>query len=269
MVELAKPGKIVEVGPGGGVVLDLLEQRFVTSEVIGVDASRDVVDALGQRARVRGSRWRVVHGAAEHLGELVPPPLDSVVFCSILHEVYSYTEPRFSLASVQRVIAAACAALAPGGRIVIRDGVQPPPGKRRMRLIAPEARATFDLFVAQFEGRRIEFVELPGAPGSDRVELSAADAMEFLYTYTWGPESFPYEVRECYGILPYDDYVAHIVAWCGGQDAVQVVELPPELCSYLQPGYREHLQDKIELTDECDQPVELPDSNCLIVIEKR
>ena len=32
--------------------------------------------------------------------------------------------------------------------------------------------------------------------------------MEFLYTYTWGPASFPYEVRELYGILEYDDYVA-------------------------------------------------------------
>ena len=92
--------------------------------------------------------------------------------------------------------------------------------------------------------------------------------MEFLYTYTWGPASFPYEVRELYGILTYDDYVAHLVAWCGGDGAARVVALPPELRSYLQPGYRDHLRGKIELTDERDQPVELPDSNCLIVIEK-
>jgi SAM-dependent methyltransferase len=210
-----------------------------------------------------------VHGAAEQLGELVTPPLDSVVLCSVLHEVYSYSEPRFTLASVQRVIQAAYAQLAPGGRIVIRDGVQPPPGRRRLRLIAPDARATFDLFVAQFEGRRIEFVELPEPLGGSRVELSTADAMEFLYTYVWGPESFPYEVRELYGILTYDDYVAQLVAWCGGDTAVRVVELPPELRSYLQPGYREHLHGKIELTDERDQPIELPDSNGLIVIEKR
>jgi SAM-dependent methyltransferase len=209
MVELVKPGRIVEIGPGGGVVLDLLEQRFPTSEIVGVDASREVVDALTQRAHAGGARWRVVHGTAEQLGELVTAPVDSVVFCSILHEVYSYTEPRFSLGSVQRVIHAAFSALAHGGRIVIRDGVQPPPGRRRLRLIAPDARATFDLYAAQFEGRRIHVTEL----GSDRVELSAADAMEFLYTYTWGPASFPYEVRELYGILRYDDYVTQLVAW--------------------------------------------------------
>ena len=31
----------------------------------------------------------------------------------------------------------------------------------------------------------------------------------------------------------------------------------------------DNLAGKIELTDERDRPVELPDSNCLIVIEKR
>lgn len=269
MIELVKPGRIVEIGPGGGVVLDLLEQRFPTSEIIGVDLSREVVDALAHRAHANGSRWRVVHGAAEQLAQLVAPPLDTVVFCSILHEVYSYTEPRFSLASVQRVIEAAFAALAPGGRIVIRDGVMPPPGIRRLQLTAHDAQSAFDLYVAQFEGRRIGASELPAPPGLRRVELSTADAMEFLYTYTWGPASFPYEVRELYGILTYDDYVAHLIAWCGGDSAARAIALPPELRSYLQPGYRDHLKGKIELTDERDRPVELPDSNCLIAIEKR
>lgn len=264
MIELVKPGRIVEVGPGGGVVLDLLERRFPTSEIIGVDLSREVVDALAQRARAQGSRWRVIHGAAELIGELVPAPIDTVVFCSVLHEIYSYTEPRFSLGSVQRVVCAAFDQLAPGGRIVIRDGVRPPSGRRRLRLLAPDARATFDLYVAQFEGRRIAVTEL----GGDRVELSTADAMEFLYTYTWGPASFPYEVRELYGILSYEDYVGQLVTWCGGPRAVRVIELPPELRSYLQPGYRDHLAGKIALTDERDRPVELPDSNCLIAIEK-
>jgi hypothetical protein len=41
------------------------------------------------------------------------------------------------------------------------------------------------------------------------------------------------------------------------------------LRSYLQPGYRDNLAKKIELTDEHDLAVELPDSNCLIAIERR
>jgi len=146
---------------------------------------------------------------------------------------------------------------------VIRDGVMPPPGIRRIKLLAPDVRPTLELYRAQFEGRPITFVEL--AP--DRVEMTAADAMEFLYTYTWGPASFPYEVRELYGILPYAAYVAKLVEWCGGPAVAQVIDNP--LGSYLQAGYRDALAGKIELTDEHDQPVPLPDSNCLIVLERR
>lgn len=262
MLDFVKPGTVVEIGPGGGVVLDLLEARFPTSRVIGLDLSREVVTALEARARAGDKRWTILHGAAEQLAAFVPAA-DTVVFCSILHEVYSYTEPRFQLASVEHVVRAAFGVLVPGGRIVIRDGVMPPAGTRRIRMLAPDVRPTLDLYAAQFEGRKIAFTEL----GPDRVEMSAADAMEFLYTYTWGPASFPYEVRELYGILPYDAYVAQLVAWCGGDAGCAVV--PNPLGSYLQPGYRDHLAMKIELTDEHDRPVALPDSNCLIVLERR
>jgi SAM-dependent methyltransferase len=257
MLDYVTPGRIVEIGPGGGVVLDLLEARFPEAEIIGVDLSREVIRALEARATSGGHRWRVVHGAAEALPE-VAHDVDTVVFCSILHEVYSYGG--FSMAAVERVIEAAWASLRPGGRIVIRDGVRPPDGTRRIRFLAPDARATFDLYAAQFEGREIQYREL-----GDRIELSTADAMEFLYTYTWGPASFPYEVRELYGIMTYDAYVAALLAWCPG---ARVVDIPAHLRSYLQPGYREHLAGRIELTDERDLAAELPDSNCLIVIEK-
>ncbi len=259
MLDFVTPGTIVEIGPGGGVVLDLLEQRFGDSEIIGVDLSREVIAALEGRAKSTRARWRVVLGAAEDLATLVPAA-DTVVFCSILHEVYSYSEPRFQLASVEAVVRAAYAVLRPGGRIVIRDGVMPPPGTRRIEMIAPDMRPTLELYCAQFEGRRITYTDL----SPTRIEMSAPDAMEFLYTYTWGAASFPYEVRELYGILPYDEYVQTLLAWCG--PTARVVDNP--LRSYLQPGYRDNLAGKIRLTDEHDQPVDLPDSNCLIVIER-
>ena len=47
-------------------------------------------------------------------------------------------------------------------------GVMPPPGTRRIRFLARDARPTFDLYVAQFEGRAIAFKEI-------EIELALAD----------------------------------------------------------------------------------------------
>jgi hypothetical protein len=77
---------------------------------------------------------------------------------------------------------------------VIRDGVMPPPGTRRIRMLAPDARTTLDARRA-VQGRPIRLVDRARS-----VQLASADAMEF-HTYTWGPASFPHEVRELYGIL--------------------------------------------------------------------
>src|SRR5262249_31393486 len=145
MLDYVRPGRIVEIGPGGGVVLDLLEARFPTAEIIGVDLSREAIAAL--EARQGNHKWRVLLGAAEGLPELVPPgSVDTVIFCSILHEVYSYTDrdgAKFQLSSIRDVIRAAWTTLKPGGRLVIRDGVMPPPGTRRIRFLAHDARPTF------------------------------------------------------------------------------------------------------------------------------
>ncbi len=274
MLDWVQPGTIVEVGPGGGVVLDLLEQRYPTSTIIGIDISSEVIAALTSRKHREQKHWNVRAGDAFALPTLVPPgSVDTVVYCSILHEIYSYverpsdTDPtprRFRIESVRDLLRATWATLRRNGRIVIRDGVLPPPGVRRLRFVAPDARDFFDQFVAQFEGRRITF-----SPCTDGVvELSAADAMEFLYTYTWGPASFPYEVREQYGVMTYHDYVAAIIAWVGGPTVARAVELPVAAQSYLQPGYQTGLAGKVDLLDQHNQPVTLPDSNCLIVIEK-
>jgi len=266
MLELVRPGRIVEVGPGGGIVLDLLEDRFPDSEIVGIDVSREVVAALAARRARDHRRWRIVEADAFALADHVgAASVDTVVFCSVLHEIYSYLERdgrRFQLDSVRDLLRAAWRALVPGGRIVIRDGIAPPPGTRRIRFLADDGRGFFELFAAQFEGFAVSWRDLPDG----RVELPAHHAMEFLYTYTWGPASFPYEVREQYGVLTYPEYAAALTTWL---DGAHLVPLPPALATYLQPGYVTALAPKIELTDEHDRPVPLPRSNCLLVVEKK
>jgi SAM-dependent methyltransferase len=275
MLDFAKPGLIVEVGPGGGVILNLLEDRFPSSDIIGVDISRMVVESLRALQAKDHHRWRVIEADAfdlpTHLGT---EQVDTVIFCSLLHEIYSYvhypcdhdpTPRRFRLESIRDLLRATYKTLKPGGRILIRDGVMPPPSDQILHLRTDDAVSFFKLFAQQFEARPITARWLD----PHRVLLSSQDAMEFLYTYTWGPESFPYEVREQYGVLTYPDYQAALLDWLDNPThPPTLIPPPPDLRSYLQPGYQAGLGDRVALFDASGAPLPLPDSNCLLIIEK-
>jgi SAM-dependent methyltransferase len=272
------PGTILEVGPGGGVVLDLLAERNAGSKIIGLDVSRAVVEALSSRKAREGRPWEVVEGDAFHLSQLYgEATLDTVVFCSILHEIYSYVlwddgdgrgMGKFRMGSVKAIVASAFRALKKGGRIVVRDGVMPPDGVNVIEFVAPDADETFALYAREFEGRKIEFERV----GPRSVRLAAKDAHAFLFTYVWGPASFPYEIREQYGVETYERYADTMIAACEstGTGSAKRVAIPAEVRSYLQPGYTQHLRDRVRLFEsDGSTPARLFDSNALWVIEKQ
>jgi len=92
------------------------------------------------------------------------------------------------------------------------------------------------------------------------VEMKENDAMEFLYTYTWGEESYPLEVQEQFGYYTPKQYIEMIqkVGNC------KVIECK----HYLQEGYEENLLEKVEYYDNNWQKISLPESTCIIVVEK-
>lgn len=273
MLDYVIPGRIVEVGPGGGVILDLLEARFHGSDIVGVDLSQMVVEALQHRKQTENRKWTVIEADAFELERhLEPGCVSTIILCSVLHEIYSYVErdvdgttKRFRLESVRDLLRSCYKTLQPGGRIIIRDGITPRDEPRIIEFIDSDGPQFFRLFQEQFEGRPIRGEWLD----DKRVRLGAADAMEFLYCYTWGPSSFPYEVREQYGVLPYEEYARTIVAWLADKNhPPRVVPIPPADASYLQQGYVDGLADKVRLYDGGFQSVALPDSNALLVFEK-
>jgi SAM-dependent methyltransferase len=275
LAELAKAGTIVEVGPGGGVVLDLLAERFPSSRVVGLDASRAVVEALEKRRAGESQRWEVREGDAFELPEIFGEgSLDSVVFCSVLHEIYSYVSwpreggARFRLESVGAIVAAAFRALVPGGRILVRDGVMPPDRPRVLEFLDPGWRAGFELFASTYEPRRVPFETV----GDRFVRLSERDLFEFVTTYTWGPAAFPYEIREQRAVLPRAEYVAYLLDVCSkcapGFRAIEV-SVPHDLRSYLSPGYPAGIEGKLRVLAEDGQtPGSLPDITGVWVLEK-
>jgi len=72
------------------VVLDLLRTPS-RGEILGYDASNRVVEALAARKIRDGRRWQAIEADAFELPKILGDnAVDTVVFCSVLHEIYSY-----------------------------------------------------------------------------------------------------------------------------------------------------------------------------------
>ncbi len=274
MLELVKPGTIVEVGPGGGVVLELLSERFPTSRIVGLDASRAVVEAHEERAAGKTLAYEMIHGDAFELESIFGRgEVDTIVFCSVLHEVFSYVPygnppKRFSVDAVMAMVQAAYRSLKRKGRIVVRDGIMPADEPRVLEFLDPSWREGLDLFAKAYEPRAIHFEPL----ADNRVRIGARDLFEFLTTYTWGPDSFPYEVREQRAVLPRGEYVSQMIEACKKVDPESTpkeVPVPDDLAAYLQPGYPKNILPHVRILDGSgDREVPMDPVNGVWVIEK-
>ena len=99
------------------------------------------------------------------------------------------------------------------------------------------------------------------ATNKNTVKMLINDAMEFLYTYTWGEQSYPLEVKEQFGYFTVSEYVDFIKE---NLPNCKIIESK----SFLQNGYELNLLPKINIYDENMNVVKLPDSTSIIVIEK-
>lgn len=129
--------------------------------------------------------------------------MDTVIFSSILHELYSYIERdgiRFNPQTVEAALQSAYRVLAPGGRIIIRDGImtEPVEQRRRIRFLEPDGMEWLMRYAQDFAGRHIEIERV----GEHEAVLPVNDAMEFLYTYTWGRKPMYMKCRSNLVILP-------------------------------------------------------------------
>lgn len=118
--------------------------------------------------------------------------------------------------------------------------------------------AHLERYAKDFAGREIHYEVVE----ADKVVMPVNDAMEFLYTYTWGEEAYVHEVQEQFGYFTPSEYIAFIHRTLGPE--AKIIENR----HFLQEGYTEALKGKVNLLDESGTVVALPDSTCLIVIEK-
>ncbi|MCY9262652.1 class I SAM-dependent methyltransferase [Bacillus haynesii] len=257
--------RMLDIGAGGGVMLDLLTDQHPEAEVIGIDLSVNVIEELQKRKVREHKPWHVKQADALDLPEYFEQEsVDTIVFSSILHELFSYIPyegKKFNHLVIAQALKSSFDILKPGGRIIIRDGIMTENKEetRRIRFKDPDGMDFLNRYVHDFKGRKVQILEAE----KDTAVLFVNDAMEFLYTYTWGEEAYPHEVQEQFGYFTPSEFRRCIEKELGERANILVFE------HYVQEGYEEHLYPKIELTDRLGRRVPLPDSTCFIVIEKQ
>lgn len=255
--------KVLDVGPGGGVMLDLIEKSNPSLDIWGIDLSQNVIDSLNRKKMDENHTWNIIKGDALNLtkyfnGESV----DSIIYSSIIHELYSYIEyegKKFNKDTIKQSLVEAYKILSKGGRIIIRDGIMTSP-KDQYRIIEFNDASDINIlkrYCNDFKGRCVTYELI----NDNTVKMLVNDAMEFLYTYTWGEQSYPLEVKEQFGYFTLDEYVDFIKENLEGAKII-------ESKAFLQEGYEKNLLPKINFYDEDMNVVKLPDSTSIIVIEK-
>lgn len=254
--------KILDVGPGGGALMNLMEEVFDGIDIYGIDLSENVIRELNKKKSNENHNWNVIKGDALELSKYINN-VDTIIYSSIIHELYSYIEmdgSKFNFKTILKALESAYDILNVGGRIIIRDGIMSE-NKNDYRIIEfkdPKDINILNNYCHDFKGRTITY-ELVD---SNKVKMLINDAMEFLYTYTWGPDSYAHEVNEQFGYFTPSEYINFFKD--NFKDKFKLVECK----NFLQEGYEDHLLKKVSIYDIDGNIVKLPDSTCILVVEK-
>ena len=264
IIEYVVGGRVADVGSGGGILLDKLEERYPDKQITGTDIASNVIDELNLKRQREGHHWNVcVHNFVD--GPMQEQQ-DSIIFSSILHEIYSYTEGpngKFDLQSVYHALKNAYDSLRVGGRLIIRDGIKTDSREHRMlRFKSSYGYDFFENYCKDFQGLN-DLTEAEKVISMDRDTLTVVGDVnflrEFLYTFTWGSESYAHEVQEQFGYMTIEEFRSFFESL-----NMKIIRLD----SFFEQGYQDNLSKYVDVLDENGVPVEYPDSNCILVVEK-
>ena len=252
LVPFVVPGRIVDKGCGTGKLLVELTRRFAGSSFVGVDLSRELLRRSDENTYASDDVTLIFGNVTD--AQIEPGTASTVIFSSIMHEVYSYSG--YDLTQIDRALTSAARELRTGGRVLVRDGVSAGPSLCRMRFLSPEVDALFERFSRDFKhGAGVPFERL----SATEVRLTAHLANEFLCKKDY-LENWHIEVHEEYG--------AHTVE--GWKDAFARTGFRPvSVVAYVNPWIAKHrYEGAVTLTDDAGRSLAWPATNVIAVGEK-
>ncbi len=252
LVRWVKPGNIVDKGCGTGKLMVELSRLFPDSRIAGVDLSREFLRVCDENTYATDEVTLVFGNVID---VCVPPGTAStVIFSSVMHEVHSYSG--YKTSEIDRALVNAFTELAPGGHLLMRDGVSPEPATWRLELVDQQTRETFERFAKEFrQGQGVRFTRI----SESVVELSSHDANEFIckkdYLKNWH-----IEVHEEFG--PWT-----LAEWKAGLERAgfEPMHLEETRNAWI---LKNRYEGKVKVTDTAGVVVPWPATNCVVVGRK-
>jgi SAM-dependent methyltransferase len=251
LLRFVRPGIIADLGCGSGTVLELLRRKFRKSQLVGVDLSPQMIERC--RKRFPGVEIRC-HDIVLPLFD--EASIDTIVLCSIMHEVFSYKGYDYS--AVRQTLRHGTEALKTGGRLIIRDGIKP--ARQDTVYLTFHNEAAYDKFVKfslEFGSSEIVWKLI-----DNRTQVARRDAMEFLTKYIYD-ENWKYEVKEQFGVFTLDEWAEEL-----RKVGLKVIHKESYLIDWLKTTHWEK-DVKLEVkTLKGYRTTDYPHSTMLIVGEK-
>jgi SAM-dependent methyltransferase len=251
LLRFVRPGVIADLGCGAGAVLELLRKQFPKSHIMGADTSEEMVRRC--RDRFPGLEVRR-HDITARLFD--DKTVDTVILCSVLHEVYSYSQ--YDLAPVRQALRVSAEALKPGGRLIFRDGLRPAREDNvYMSFLSPAVKEKFLRFAWEFGPGPVTWEERDG-----NVRLSRRDAMEFLSKYIYDA-NWKYEVMEVFGVFSLKGWVEVVERF-----GLRVIHRESYLIDWLRVNrYEKDVRLEVRRGQRF-VPTDYPHSTMILVAEK-
>jgi len=255
IIPFIRPGLVAEMGCGNGAVLELISNTFPQSQVFGFDISDTLLQMSADRKYKNSNVTIIKKDVREKIFE--DDTLDTIVYCSTLHEIYSYSG--YNKHTLKQTLKNAYDMLAPGGRLVIRDGPKPEDELLYLRFKNQKTEEKFKKFSEEFGPYNIYYEET-----GEGFKLRSSDAMEFLSKYIY-EKNWVIEVKEQFAIYTPAQYAKELE-----NIGFKVIHNESYLIEWLK---KTHYEKDIEVyrKNKDTGAVEIapyPDSTMIIVAEK-